>query len=69
MRSLQEQLREYIAAAFPGIWITSFEHDSGFDASRYINAPPYVIQQHQEQMVQRDRERKAIVDLLNVRYP
>ena len=27
MHSLQEQLREYIAAAFPGIWITSFEHD------------------------------------------
>src|ERR1035437_3054281 len=27
MRSLQVQLREYIAAAFPGIWITSFEHD------------------------------------------
>src|ERR1035437_1412541 len=27
MRSLQEQLREYIAAAFPGIWITSFEHE------------------------------------------
>ena len=35
MRSLQEQLREYIAAAFPGIWITSFEHD---DAIREIAA-------------------------------
>jgi hypothetical protein len=35
MHSLQEQLREYIAAAFPGIWITSFEHD---DAIREIAA-------------------------------
>ena len=27
MRSLQNELREYVAAAFPGIWIQSFEHD------------------------------------------
>ena len=35
MRSLHDELREYIAAAFPGIWITSFEHD---DAIREIAA-------------------------------
>ena len=27
MRSLQDELREYIAAAFPGIWVQSHEHD------------------------------------------
>ena len=35
MRSLQDELREYVAAAFPGIWIQSFEHD---DALREIVA-------------------------------
>jgi hypothetical protein len=35
MNSLSGELREYIAAAFPGIWITSFEHE---EAMREIAA-------------------------------